>query len=129
VKPVVTIRVKPFFKLYLAQEPLRHISVDDAFSQFDLKEEPKSTRDIGAILRWVVTNAWEKYEQVELDFESETIASGSIFDELAKLFDEFPKEEVKRRLKFVNIDEWDQNLFLHLAKMRLEDQKKVLQPA
>jgi hypothetical protein len=92
--------------------------------------KPQSLRDIGAILRETVKGLWYSCEVVQLDFGNATVASGSIFDELAKLFDEYPKEEVKRRLKFVNIDEWDQNLFLHLAKMRLEDKaKKVALPA
>ncbi len=98
--------------------------------KIEVPNTPQSSRDIGGIIRSIIKTLWQEVDVIELDFQNEPIASGSIFDELAKLFDEYPKEEVKRRLRFVNVDEWDQHLFLHLAKMRLEDKaKKVLEPA
>ncbi|TKJ42494.1 hypothetical protein CEE37_02070 [candidate division LCP-89 bacterium B3_LCP] len=81
--------------------------------------QPGSLREIGSIINDVIVFQWSHYEIVELDFENETVASGSLFDEIAKLFNEFPKEEVKRRLKFINIDPCDEHLIVHLAKLRL----------
>jgi len=116
------ISVRVFFEKNLRE------ALSEAY-RIEIPSTVQSTRDIGGILRTVIEMVWQGVEVVELDFQNEPVASGSIFDELAKLFDTHPKEEVKRRLKFVNIDVWDQNLFLHLAKMRLEDLKKALQPA
>jgi hypothetical protein len=76
-------------------------------------------REIGEFLRAKIVEAWTDHDIVELDFENETVASGSLFDEIAKLFLEYPKEEVKRRLRFVNIDPWDERLIVHLAKLRM----------
>lgn len=84
-----------------------------------LINRPGSLREIGEYLRAKIVEAWEDYEIVILDFEKETVASGSLFDEIAKLFLEFPKEEVKRRLRFANIDPWDEHLIVHLAKLRM----------
>jgi hypothetical protein len=109
-------------RLFL-RDPLLRAGMRKQFG-LDIPTTPESLRDIGAMIRNVISRLWETEIIVELDFGNEALASGSLFDELAKLFDEYPKEEVKRRLKFVNIDEWDQHLFLHLAKMRLEDQAK-----
>ena len=86
----------------------------------DVISKPGSLRELGRIIRNYIKSSWNTYEIVELDFENETVASGSLFDEIAKLFNEFPKEEVKRRLKFKNIDPWDEHLIVHLAKLRLE---------
>ncbi len=91
-------------------------------------QQPGSLRQIGQFLRSRIIELWQDNEVVVLDFSEETIASGSLFDEIAKLFDEFPKEEVKRRLKFVNIDPWDEKLIAHLAKLRLDKQKRVTTP-
>lgn len=91
-----------------------------------LLKEPGSLREIGSNIRHLIKLSWLNNEIVELDFGGETIASGSIFDEIAKLFNEFPKEEVKRRLKFVNIDPWDEGLIVHLAKLRLNRQKETV---
>jgi hypothetical protein len=86
---------------------------------------PGSLREIGKIMRGIIAEAWKKYDVVELDFENETVASGSLFDEIAKLFLEYPKEEVKRRLRFINIDPWDERLIVHLVKLRMAQQKKA----
>lgn len=87
--------------------------------------EGKGTlRVLGEEVRNFIENAWTEYQIIELDFENETVQSGSLFDEIVKLFDEYPKEEVKRRLKFVNIDPWDESLIVHLAKLRLTKKKK-----
>lgn len=91
----------------------------------NLLRRPGSLREIGHFLRDEIKLEWEDHEIVELDFGSETIASGSLFDEIAKLFVEFPKEEVKRRLTFVNIDPWDETLIVHLARLRLNKQKEM----
>jgi len=90
----------------------------------DILQCPGFLREIGHDLRASIRKQWETFDIVELDFEGETVAFGSLFDEIAKLFDEFPKEEVKRRLQFVDIDPWDKNLIAHLAKLRLDRQKK-----
>jgi len=89
----------------------------------DMLKQPGSLRQIGKLIRDEVVRQWNIHEIVKLDFENETVASGSLFDEIAKLFNEFPKEEVKHRLRFVNIDPWDERLIVHLAKLRLERKK------
>lgn len=91
-----------------------------------IPKDPSSLRDVGEIIRKVIEILWQTHEIVELDFGGETIASGSLFDEIAKLFNEFPKEEVKRRLRFVNIDPWDERLIVHLARLRLNKQKEAV---
>ncbi|HHC25487.1 MAG TPA: hypothetical protein ENK58_08785 [Desulfobacterales bacterium] len=91
----------------------------------DLLKRPGSLRQIGQMIRTEIVNQWANYEIVELDFENETVASGSLFDEIAKLFLEYPKEEVKRRLRLINIDPWDERLIVHLVKLRLDQRKKA----
>jgi len=90
-----------------------------------LLNSPGSLRNIGELIRETIKEGWQKYDIVELDFENETVASGSLFDEIAKLFLEFHKEEVKRRLKFANIDPWDERLIVHLVKLRLSNTKSM----
>jgi hypothetical protein len=85
-----------------------------------LLDRPGSLRQIGEVIRKEIIRQWKTYDIVELDFENETVASGSLFDEIVKLFNDYPKDEVKRRLRFVNIDPWDERLIVHLAKLRLE---------
>ena len=92
----------------------------------DWLDNPGSLREIGGIIRTAIKLQWSDYEEVIIDFENETVASGSLFDEIAKLFLEFPKEEVKRRLKFINIDPWDEHLIVHLAKLRLERKEESI---
>ncbi len=89
-------------------------------------QRPGSLRQIGQLVRSKIKEFWKDHDVVTLDFGGETIASGSLFDEIAKLFDEFPKEEVKRRLVFINIDPWDERLIVHLAKLRLNRQKEAV---
>ncbi len=88
-----------------------------------LRNRPGSLRQVGKTVRETIINEWEYFEVVRLDFESETVASGSLFDEIAKLFLEYPKDEVKRRLRFVNIDPLDERLIVHLAKLRMAKKK------
>ncbi|NQU05324.1 MAG: STAS-like domain-containing protein [Calditrichaeota bacterium] len=94
----------------------------------DLLKRKKSLRKIGEDIRLMIKSAWTDSDIVQLDFGNETVASGSIFDEIAKLFDEFPKEEVKRRLQFKDIDPWDLKLLAHLSKLRLDKQKEKIKP-
>ena len=94
----------------------------------DLLKSNRSLRIVGEDIRAMIISAWTDTEIVQLDFDNETVASGSIFDEIAKLFDEFPKEEVKRRLQFKDIDQWDLKLLAHLAKLRLDKQKEKVKP-
>ena len=91
----------------------------------DLVKRSGSLRQIGQMIRTEIVNHWANYEIVVLDFENETVASGSLFDEIAKLFLEHPKEVVKRRLRFINIDPWDERLIVHLVKLRLAQRKKA----
>ncbi len=86
--------------------------------------QPGSLREVGAIIREYIITEWEDgYDPVIIDFGNKTVASGSIFDEIVKLFEQFPKEEVKRKLKFINIDPADERLIVFLARKRLEKQK------
>ncbi len=91
----------------------------------NLINRPGSLRQIGKFIRDEIVQAWDSHEIVELDFGNETVASGSLFDEIAKLFLEFPKEEIKRRLRFKNIDPWDEYLIVHLVNLRLAQKKKA----
>jgi len=94
----------------------------------DLLKNNRSLRIVGEDIRAMIISAWTDTDIVQLDFENETVASGSIFDDIAKLFDEFPKEEVKRRLQFKDIDPWDLKLLAHLSKLRLDKQKEKVIP-
>jgi len=91
-----------------------------------LLQRPGSLRVVGRAIREYVEELWQQNDVVEIDFENETVASGSLFDEIAKLFLEYPKEEVKRRLRFINIDPWDERLIVHLAKLRMERSKNLV---
>lgn len=91
----------------------------------DLLNRSGSLRVIGAFITQRIEASWREYDIVQLDFENETVASGSLFDEIAKLFLKFPKEEVRRRLQFVNIDPWDERLIVHLVKLRLARTKEM----
>ncbi len=91
-----------------------------------LLQKTRSLRQGGALLRKLIIDNWKTEDVVTIDFRNETIASASILDEVAKLFNEFPKEEVKRRLQFVNMDPSDERLLVHLAKLRLERKKQMV---
>ncbi|MCX6639169.1 MAG: STAS-like domain-containing protein [bacterium] len=91
-----------------------------------LINRPGSLRAIGEIIVDEIIEEWKYSEVVELDFENETVASASLFDEIAKLYKEYPKEEVKQRLHFINIDPLDERLIIHLAKLRLEQEKAII---
>ena len=91
-----------------------------------LLKKTGSLRQAGSMLRKLLKNFWKTEDIVTIDFRNETIASASILDEIAKLFDEYPKEEVKRRLRFVNMDPSDERLLVHLAKLRLERKKQLV---
>ena len=94
----------------------------------DLLKSNRSLRIVGEDIRAMIISAWTDTDIVQLDFDNETVSSGSIFDEIAKLFDEYPKEEVKRRLQFKDIDPWDLKLLAHLSKLRLDKQKEKIEP-
>lgn len=91
----------------------------------ELLHQPGSLRTVGRQIREKIENSWQSYDIVKLDFENETVASGSLFDEIAKLFLKYPKEDVKRRLKFKNIDIWDEHLIVHLVNLRLEKPQEI----
>lgn len=88
--------------------------------------ESGNLRKAGFLLREMIELAWKSKEVVTVDFCNEIIASASILDEIAKLFDEYPKEDVKRRLRFANMDSSDERLLVHLAKLRLDRKKQLV---
>ena len=90
-----------------------------------LLDRPGSLRSTGRFIHDYIIKMWESHDVVQLDFEHETVASGSLFDEFAKLYIEHPKEDVKRRLHFINIDPWDERLIIHLIQLRLEQKKQA----
>lgn len=109
---------------------LVHVILDEPIITFNLNDilkSKKSLRKVGEDIRTMIISAWDIYDIVQIDFGNETVASGSIFDEIAKLFDEFPKEDVKRRLQFINIDPLDLKLLAHLSKLRLDKQKEKIE--
>lgn len=69
------------------------------------------TRKDGEQINRMISASWEKDKKITINFNNILIASVSFLDEaFGKLAFEFPKEDLKERLSFDNIEEYDRAL-------------------
>jgi hypothetical protein len=69
------------------------------------------TRNDGEIIARVITESWEKEEKIIIDFNNILIASVSFLDEaFGKLAFEYSKENLIKKLSFINLQEYDRAL-------------------
>lgn len=69
------------------------------------------TRSDGEIIARVITESWEKEEKIIIDFNNILIASVSFFDEaFGKLAFEYSKEDLVKKISFINLQEYDRAL-------------------
>lgn len=81
------------------------------------------SRQDGANFRARIQKEWEKYEKLIFDFNDTLIASVSFMDEaFAKLASYYSKEELQKKLKFVNMREFDRAMLNNLVMKRLKEQ-------
>ncbi len=80
----------------------------------DLKEKcGKKTisRPDGKKVREIIVKSWAREKTIEIEFGNIQIASVSFFDEaFGRLTSNFPKEILRKKLKFSNIDKYDRAL-------------------
>ena len=73
----------------------------------------------GERLRAAFESAWSKETPVELDFESELIASISFLDEgVATLFVDYDAEAIRERLRITNLTPSDRRMLNELVAKR-----------
>ncbi len=69
------------------------------------------TREDGEIIQAKIYDAWEKEDEIVLDFKNIQIASVSFIDEaFGMLANMFSRDEMKGKLDFVNMDVYDKQL-------------------
>jgi hypothetical protein len=87
-----------------------------------LKDVCQTTRVFrvdGQRLRDAIEQAWNDQEAIEVDFESETIASISFLDQgIATLFVDYDSEVIRRRLKIIGLPEPDRRSLNDLISKR-----------
>ncbi|MCB2211849.1 STAS-like domain-containing protein [bacterium] len=87
-----------------------------------------SSREEGKRLRESILAVLHDHDFVELDFESELVASVSFLDEaLARLVEDLPTSDLKKRVRLLNFTEQDRQLLNMLTAARLRE-KEPLQP-
>lgn len=76
-------------------------------------------RPDGAKLRAAIESAWGSEEEVEVDFDGETIASISFLDEgIAALFVDYDADVIRRRLRLEGLAEADRKELNRLVARR-----------
>lgn len=69
------------------------------------------TRDDGQKIADLITAAWNKEELITVDFSNILIASVSFMDQaFGKLAFDYPKEVIQKKLRFINIENYDRAL-------------------
>jgi hypothetical protein len=69
------------------------------------------TRQDGEAINKMISDAWDKEEEIRIDFRNILIASVSFFDEaFGQLTFEHPKEELTKKLIFDNLEDYDKAL-------------------
>ena len=69
------------------------------------------TREDGASINKLLSDMWDKEKKITIDFSNILIASVSFLDEaFGKLTFKYPKEKLKEKLSFDNIEEYDRAL-------------------
>ena len=82
--------------------------------KIDLKKICKKqtvTRKEGEQIKNLISDSWEKESEIVIDFNNISIASVSFLDEaFGKLAFDYPKENLREKLTFANIEEYDRAL-------------------
>ncbi len=69
------------------------------------------TRKDGEKIKSLISKSWDRENKITIDFNNILIASVSFIDEaFGKLAFDHPKEDLKRKLSFENIEEYDKAL-------------------
>ena len=85
------------------------------------------TRDDGQKIAGMITEAWEKEPYITVDFSNILIASVSFMDQaFGQLAFDYSKEVLKKKLRFINIDEYDRALLNDILISRYH--QKELKP-
>lgn len=83
------------------------------------------TREDGQIINYMIVNSWDKEDKIIIDFGNILIASVSFLDEaFGKLAFEYPKDILKTKLSFENMEEYDRALLNDILISRYH-QKEV----
>ena len=90
----------------------------------DVCGDSRVFREDGIKLRHAVEDGWLHSESVEIDFEKIRIASASFMDEgIAVLALRMPLDEIRRKLKIVNLTEPDRRLLNELTLARARERR------
>ena len=82
------------------------------------------TRDDGKQINTLISASWGKDEKIAVDFNNILIASVSFLDEaFGKLAFDYPKEDLKKKLSFINIEEYDRVLLNDILFSRYHQKK------
>ena len=69
------------------------------------------TRKDGEQIKKLISESWDREKKIVIDFNNISIASVSFFDEaFGKLAFVYPKENLRKKLSFNNIEEYDRAL-------------------
>jgi len=96
--------------------------------KIDLKEQCEKrtiTREDGELIYNLISSAWNKEKQIVIEFGNILIASVSFLDEaFGKLAFDYPLEELKQRLAFKNIEDYDRALLNDILISRYHQKEK-----
>jgi hypothetical protein len=80
------------------------------------------SREHGEIIRKIIEQSLEIKDKITIDFSNLSMASPSFIDEaFAKLFLTYSFENLKQRLLFVNMTEFDRALLNNLIRARIRE--------
>lgn len=69
------------------------------------------TRENGQVIADMITSAWSNENVITIDFSNILIASVSFMDEaFGKLAFKYSKEDLQKKLRFINVNEYDRAL-------------------
>jgi len=96
--------------------------------KIDLKgqcEKRTITREDGELIYNLISNSWDKEKQIVIEFSNILIASVSFLDEaFGKLAFDHPLEELKQRLAFKNMEDYDRALLNDILISRYHQKEK-----
>ena len=78
------------------------------------------TRDHGKVIHDLIAEKWNSADVIKIDFNNILIASVSFLDEaFGNLAEDYTPEQISRKLKLVNIKDFDRNLANNIYRSRL----------
>ena len=84
----------------------------------------KVTREHGKVIHDIIMQNWDSFDRIVVDFDNILIASVSFFDEaFGALSVRYSTDEIARKLKLMNIREFDRNLANSIYTSRLRQKK------